>query len=215
MMMIIPYEDLEEENYIAVGIACIFTTLVNWWSIFHYIAFVKGGDRFIGHYNDSVEKLILCASLALAAIVSLNIVTSPWIQGMITCVVGEISMSFLSIIVAKIRGRRKLPRPLKKRDIKRINQEEPVRSRFKKMCRPPQVVRWDILGVALSGLFGKLASVPLPRCLRGPYFRWYVVFDHFHHSLTCDTLTQILEHHTRTPYSNTQQVRQKNGSQLG
>ena len=184
MMMIIPYKDLEDENYIAVGIACIFTTLVNWWSIFHYIAFVKGGDRFIGHYDDSVEKAILCASLALAAIVSLNIATNPWIQGMITCVLGEISMSFLSIIVAKIRGRRKLPRPLKKRDIKRMNHEEPVRSGFKKMCRPPQVVRWDILGVALSGLFGKLASVPLPRCLRGPYFRWYVFFDHFHHSLT-------------------------------
>ena len=164
--------ELEYESYVAVGIACVFTALVNWWSLFHYIAVVEG-NRFTKHYDDSVEKSILCVSLGFAAILSLNCATVPLIQALMTCFVGEISMSFLSVIVAKVRGRRKLPRPLKKRDIKRVNQEEPVRSRFKKLCRPPQVVRWDILGVALSGLFGKLASVPLPRCLRKPYYRWY------------------------------------------
>ena len=162
------------ESYVAVGVACMFTALINEWSVFHYIAYVKGGDRFVNHYDDSLEKWTLFASLATSLTFTLNYVNTPWIQGVMTSVVAEILMSVLSIVVAYIRGRRRLPRPLKKRDIKRVATLEIPKSRLKKLCsRPPQVVRWDILGVALSGLFGKLASVPLPRCLRAPYFRWY------------------------------------------
>ena len=39
--------------------------------------------------------------------------------------------------------------------------------------RPPQVVRWDIVGVTLSNWFGKVNSIPLPPFIRAPFYRWY------------------------------------------
>jgi phosphatidylserine decarboxylase len=39
--------------------------------------------------------------------------------------------------------------------------------------RPPQVVRWDIIGVTLSNWFGKFNSLPLPGFLRVPTYKLY------------------------------------------
>lgn len=152
----------------SVFMGCIFTFVVNWWSMFHYISYVKGADRFVRHYDDSKEKFALFFSIALGAGYSLKYLKNPWFQGMMTYVISEIFMSIVSLGVAYVRGRRRgHVRPLKKKDIERVTHDP------KSKCRPPQIIRWDIAGVALSGLFGKLASIPLPRCLRGPYFRLY------------------------------------------
>ena len=43
-------------------------------------------------------------------------------------------------------------------------------------CRPPQVVRWDIIGVGASRMFGKFCDLTLPKLLRPPIYRfcaWY------------------------------------------
>jgi phosphatidylserine decarboxylase len=42
--------------------------------------------------------------------------------------------------------------------------------------RPPQVVRWDIVGVTLSNWFGKVNSIPLPLALREPLYRAYAAY---------------------------------------
>jgi phosphatidylserine decarboxylase len=42
-----------------------------------------------------------------------------------------------------------------------------------KALRPPQVVRWDIVGVTLSNWFGKVNSIPLPAFIREPFYRAY------------------------------------------
>lgn len=47
------------------------------------------------------------------------------------------------------------------------------RSACRRLPRPPQVVRWDIVGVTLSNWFGKVNSIPLPVCLRAPLYRLY------------------------------------------
>ncbi len=46
------------------------------------------------------------------------------------------------------------------------------------LCRPPQVLRWDFVGAFFSNLFGKMNSIPLPRCVRAPLFRvWGRIFE--------------------------------------
>ena len=57
--------------------------------------------------------------------------------------------------------------------------EESRRKSCRRMCvsiRPPQVVRWDIVGVTLSNWFGKVNSVPLPVFMRSPLYRFYAWF---------------------------------------
>ena len=48
--------------------------------------------------------------------------------------------------------------------------------RQKHLCSPPQVLRWDIIGVCTSRLFGFVASITIPKIIRYPFFRlvaWY------------------------------------------
>ena len=43
--------------------------------------------------------------------------------------------------------------------------------------KPPQVLRWDILGVGMSFMFGKITAIPLWRPLRAPIFSaWAKLF---------------------------------------
>jgi len=40
-------------------------------------------------------------------------------------------------------------------------------------CKPPQVVRWDLVGVGMSNLMGKMCGVPVPRLIRSPYYTFF------------------------------------------
>ena len=45
--------------------------------------------------------------------------------------------------------------------------------RHKMGWKPPQVLRWDIIPFLGPRMFGRLASLPLPRVLRSPVFKAY------------------------------------------
>lgn len=49
--------------------------------------------------------------------------------------------------------------------------------RWNPIRKPPQLVRWDLLGVTLSRLWGTINSTPLPRLLRSPIYKaWAYAF---------------------------------------
>eukprot|EP01062_Namystynia_karyoxenos_P074330 TRINITY_DN7121_c0_g1_i1.p1 TRINITY_DN7121_c0_g1~~TRINITY_DN7121_c0_g1_i1.p1 ORF type:complete len:498 (+),score=123.58 TRINITY_DN7121_c0_g1_i1:91-1494(+) len=140
----------------------------------------------------SIVAGLLCAYLELH-IFSLTHAWTAWLLWPVIALVhSELLMSLISILLAtgfcttclrrdvgRYADLERLPMPPKAGEI-----EVPTKPRgtcptpqegLRRAARwrPPQVVRWDILTVLGSRIFGYAASIPLPVFLRGPVYRTY------------------------------------------
>lgn len=90
-------------------------------------------------------------------------------------VVAEIVATLMSIYMARrwvlIPGYGAVP--ARKLSIVRRDKAKQLERRPASCRKPPQVMRWDLVGVALSNFFGKMNSITLPRALRKPVYYAY------------------------------------------
>jgi len=190
----------EDESRLTVRMIAVFAgvalgIIVNTRRIFRQISNVRSrfSEFYENHPRYATTSIVVASCIAGGGFEwmrSVYFISMPsgmfeWMRTvMMVMIWSECFMTLISILIAVYRRRANdtRPRVLKKRDLISVDAVGTVddvlllskRSKVcRRACKPPQVIRWDIFGVFLSSLFGKMASIPLPRCLRAPYFRMY------------------------------------------
>lgn len=131
--------------------------------------FVLERLRMVSRASSTVKLLALLALLVSVLLMSLRLVAAATLA----LVAVQLITTAFSIYVA----RRWVFVPRSRDGSTELSSLVMVRRRERRRFRPPQVVRWDLLGVLASSTFGVVGSIPLLRPLRVIVYRaWALVF---------------------------------------